>query len=438
MSKKTEPAILKISNHPCFDDKARHKYGRIHLPVAPKCNIQCNFCDRRYDCVNESRPGVTSVVLSPHQALAYLKKVFSLRKDISVAGIAGPGDPFANPEETIETLRLIRKAYPDLLLCVATNGLNVFPYIEELAKLRVSHITITINAVDPLIGERVYAWVRDKVNIYRGKEAAEVLLCRQLEGLVGIKKQGIIAKVNTIIIPGVNDRHISEISRKVAEAGADIMNLIPMYAVAGTAFENIPEPGPGMVENCRKDAAGFMPLMRHCMRCRSDAVGLLREKLSRENVSLLQSYASLPLNPQERRPYAACVSREGISVDTHLGHAEKVYIYAKDGDSYKLIAVRKIPKNEEGRKRWLKLAEILKDCWIVLVKAAGGAPRGVLAQKGVKVAALPGLIEKGLEAVYGGSYVPGPGGRGGCECRKTSPRPASPCSCGCKGSGVEI
>jgi len=436
MNKKTGPLMLEISNHPCFDDQARHKYGRIHLPVAPNCNIQCNFCDRQYDCVNESRPGVTSVVLSPHQALAYLKKVFALRKDISVAGIAGPGDPFANPEETIETLRLIRKAYPDLLLCVATNGLNIFPYIEELAKLRVSHITITINAVDPLIGEKIYAWVRDKVNVYRGKEAAEVLLCRQLEGLIGIKKHGITAKINTIIIPGVNDGHIAEISRKVSEAGAEIMNLIPMYAVAGTPFENFSEPSPGLLENCRKDASRFMPIMSHCTRCRSDAVGLLGEKLSPESISLLQSCASLPSNRQEHQPYVACASREGISVNMHLGQAEKIYIYGRDGNAYKLITVRKISKSGDAGKRWFKLAKTLKDCRAVLVEAAGGAPREILGKQGIRIITFPGLIEKGLEAVYGGEgYISGSVDQGNCACKKINLESDSSCDCGCKGGG---
>jgi len=434
MNKKTGPQMLEISNHPCFDDKARHKYGRIHLPVAPNCNIQCNFCDRQYDCVNESRPGVTSVVLSPHQALAYLKKVFALRKDISVAGIAGPGDPFANPEETIETLRLVRKEYPDLLLCVATNGLNIFPYIEELAKLRVSHITITVNAVDPLIGKKIYAWVRDKVNIYRGKEAAEVLLCRQLEGLIGIKKHGITAKINTIIIPGVNDGHIAEISRKVSEAGSDIMNLIPMYAVAGTPFGNFPEPTPGLLENCRKDASRFMPIMSHCTRCRSDAVGLLGEKLSSESVSLLQSCASLPPNRQEYQPYVACASREGISVNMHLGRAGKIYIYGRDGNAYKLITVRKISKSGNSGKRWLKLAKTLKDCRVVLVEAAGGAPREILGKQGIRIITFPGLIEKGLEAVYGGGYISGSADQGNCICKKINLESDSSCGCGCKGS----
>ncbi|WP_227625365.1 hypothetical protein [Geofilum rubicundum] len=53
--------------HPCFDEKARHAHARVHLPVAPNCNIQCNYCNRQFDCVNESRPGVTSTLLKPFQ-----------------------------------------------------------------------------------------------------------------------------------------------------------------------------------------------------------------------------------------------------------------------------------------------------------------------------------------------------------------------------------
>lgn len=54
-----------ISKHPCFNPAVKGQFGRVHLPVAPKCNIKCNFCNRKYDCINESRPGVTSNVLTP-------------------------------------------------------------------------------------------------------------------------------------------------------------------------------------------------------------------------------------------------------------------------------------------------------------------------------------------------------------------------------------
>ncbi len=147
---------MDLTNHPCFNAKVRGKFGRVHLPVAPRCNIQCNYCDRKYDCVNESRPGVTSAVLTPHQAMTYLDFVFEKTKNISVVGIAGPGDPFANPKETMETLRLVRKKYPEIMLCLATNGLGLEPYIDELAQLGVSHVTVTLNAIDHDIGAKIY------------------------------------------------------------------------------------------------------------------------------------------------------------------------------------------------------------------------------------------------------------------------------------------
>ncbi|MDV7391825.1 hypothetical protein RZS08_10745, partial [Arthrospira platensis SPKY1] len=89
------PATINLDNHPCFNRDVCASVGRVHLPVAPACNIQCNYCNRKFDCVNESRPGVTSSVLSPGQALVYVQKIMEMRNDITVVGIAGPGDPFA-------------------------------------------------------------------------------------------------------------------------------------------------------------------------------------------------------------------------------------------------------------------------------------------------------------------------------------------------------
>lgn len=51
--------MSELETHPCFTAKCSD-YARIHLPVAPKCNMQCNYCLRKYSCVNESRPGVVA------------------------------------------------------------------------------------------------------------------------------------------------------------------------------------------------------------------------------------------------------------------------------------------------------------------------------------------------------------------------------------------
>ena len=96
------PAIPQpaASNHPCFYAGARGKHGRIHLPVAPSCNIQCAYCRRDHDCPNENRPGVTSGVISPEEALERFERALEDMPHISVAAVAGPGDAFCDPEPT--------------------------------------------------------------------------------------------------------------------------------------------------------------------------------------------------------------------------------------------------------------------------------------------------------------------------------------------------
>ncbi len=391
---------IDIKNHPCFNDSSRHKFGRIHLPVAPKCNIQCNYCSRKFDCMNENRPGVTSKVLSPKQALYYLDQALTLSPNIAVVGIAGPGDPFANPDETMETLRLVREKYPEMLLCVATNGLDVLPYIEEMAELQVSHVTLTINAVDPKIGAEIYAWVRYKKRMYRDLEAARLLLENQLAALQKLKRFGITAKVNSIIIPGINDTHIIDVARQVASMDADILNCLPYYNTTETVFENIAEPDPLMVKELQEEAGKLLPQMKHCARCRADAVGIIGELNSPEMTAKMNEAALLPKNPGEHRPFIAVASLEGVLVNQHLGEADRFLVYALDQErrSCALVDSREAPPPGGGKDRWEALASTLSDCRALLVNSAGDSPKSVLTARGIEVMALEGVIE---EAVYG-------------------------------------
>ena len=91
--------------------KDTKKHARMHLPVAPNCNISCNYCNRKFDCLHESRPGVTSEILSPETALQKYKIVKEILQNISVIGIAGPGDALANWEKTRRTIALIKQRF---------------------------------------------------------------------------------------------------------------------------------------------------------------------------------------------------------------------------------------------------------------------------------------------------------------------------------------
>ncbi|ELJ6259741.1 nitrogenase cofactor biosynthesis protein NifB, partial [Klebsiella michiganensis] len=65
----------KAAAHPCYSRNGHHRFARMHLPIAPACNLQCNYCNRKFDCSNESRPGVSSTLLTPEQAVVKVRQV---------------------------------------------------------------------------------------------------------------------------------------------------------------------------------------------------------------------------------------------------------------------------------------------------------------------------------------------------------------------------
>lgn len=399
-------ASCNAGKHPCFDPEARHRFGRVHLPVAPKCNLGCNFCNRKYDCLNESRPGVTSTVLTPPQAVNYLEKVVDLcDTPVTVMGIAGPGDPFANPNETMQTLRLTRERFPDMLLCVASNGLEIGPHVFELADLGTSHVTITVNAVDPEIGAKIYRFVRPGRRVLRGLEGAKILLENQLDAIDQLKSLGVTVKVNSIVMPGVNDHHVSTIAETVSKLGVDYHNCMALYPLENTPFGELDAPSDEMMASIRSESGAFIDQMMHCQRCRADAAGMLGEDNGELIEAAMAEAAASPADGSRAadRPYFAVASFEGMLVNQHLGAAEQLFIYRRStGGGYEMIETRPTPVPGDGNDRWRELAGRLHDCRALICSAAGDKPKVALAKHGVRVLVAEGLAEEAIDAVYRG------------------------------------
>ncbi len=263
-----------IQGHPCFGGN-RHKNGRIHLAVAPKCNIKCGYCTRRHDCANESRPGVTSRILTPHEALERVRETMAskvLGPIIKVVGIAGPGDPLAN-EETFETFRLIGEEFPDLLKCMSTNGLLLPEKIDLLHDLGLHSLTVTLNTLDPEVGARIYSHVLYRGRRYTGVEASRLLLAGQLEGIERAAAYGMTIKVNTVLIPGINDAQVPLIANKIKNLGAFVMNVMPLIPQAD--FAGVVPPSPEMLDKVRAANERIIGQFKHCRQCRADATGLI-------------------------------------------------------------------------------------------------------------------------------------------------------------------
>ena len=259
-----------VKKHPCFSGEAHFKYGRIHLPVSPACNIQCKFCKR---CFNkfENRPGVAGELLTPQKAVEVLDRALEICPDITVVGIAGPGDTLATPH-ALETFELVHAKYPELVKCMSTNGLLLRENAERIVKAGVKTITVTVNAVNADILQNICTHIIYNGTRVTGKEAALWLLLAQMYGIKKISELGVVVKINTVLIPGINDGHIADIARVTAGVGASLINIIPL--IPQYEMADLQPPGCRELNAAREAAEEFLPVFRHCRQCRADAFGI--------------------------------------------------------------------------------------------------------------------------------------------------------------------
>jgi len=255
--------------HPCFSEAAHKKFARIHLPVAPLCNIGCKYCIRALNKV-ENRPGVASAIISPEQALQRVRAA-KARLPLTVVGIAGPGDALANAQ-TFATFALVEREFPELMKCASTNGLALVDCVEELKRLRLTTLTVTVNAVKPETAANFYDFVVLHGKRSKGLEAARILVERQKQGILAAVAAGLAVKINSVLVPGVNDAEMPEIAKQFGAAGVRLMNimpLIPLHRMAKYRAPNCDE-----LRSARDAGEKYIPQFRHCKQCRADAVGI--------------------------------------------------------------------------------------------------------------------------------------------------------------------
>ena len=248
--------------HPCFNEKCISYIKRLHLPVAPKCNINCIFCDRQISCTSLKKPGIAKRILKSCEVKDYIKTV---DKNACIFGIAGPGEALYN-DETFKVLKLLK----DYTTCLCTNGLLLEEKVEELIKLKLNYLSVTINSLDYEIATKIYDFVNYKGKIYRGIKGSQLLINKQISGLKKASEFGIKLKVNTVYVPGVNDSQIVPISKLCKSYNVDIMNIIPVISEKFES-ENINE----KVQELRKEASKYITQKEHCARCRADAYGYI-------------------------------------------------------------------------------------------------------------------------------------------------------------------
>jgi nitrogen fixation protein NifB len=265
--------------------------------------------------------------------------------------------------------------------------------------------------------------------------------------------KGILVKVNSVLIPGVNDQHLAEVSKIVKAKGAFLHNVMPLISEAehGTYYGLTGQRGPTNEElqKLQDECSGDMNMMRHCRQCRADAVGLLGEdrgseftmdkieamdinypeamkmraevhaaineeleskRLSKESKVQLVSIQGLKPKVEETRPVLMAVATKGSGViNEHFGHASEFLIYEASSAGVRFIGHRKTtPYCEggdtcgDGESALDVTLRVLKGCEAVLCSKVGYEPWGPLEAAGIQPNGEHAMepIEDAIVAVY--------------------------------------
>jgi nitrogen fixation protein NifB len=338
----------------------------------------------------------------------------------------------------------VAEACPDIRLCLSTNGLRLPQYADRIAELGVDHVTITINMTDPDVGAEIYPWASFGGTMWRGREAAKVLSEQQLTGLQMLTERGVLVKVNSVMIPGINDDHLVEVSRTVKKFGAFLHNVMPLVSAPehGTVFGLAGLRGPTaqqvreLQDRCSADADADMNMMRHCRQCRADAVGMLgedrsdefagqnfldgevmydlegrtkaHEEIERWREEVRASKTTLDSEtaekPEDTVLVAVATKGSGV-VNQHFGHADEFWVYEAGKAWSRLVQTRSVERycsgpSECGEPQSVltKTVAMLSDCSAVLCSKVGPEPREALADAGIEVIETYDLIDNAVAA----------------------------------------
>jgi nitrogen fixation protein NifB len=262
----------------------------------------------------------------------------------------------------------------------------------------VTTITLLVDAVKQEVADKLYAWIRPGRKTISLKQAIPMLIKEQLHAVKAFKKEGCKVIARTTVYPGFNDKHVEEISRAMAEAGADKMLVVPCCKTSGEQGEPLlSPPGPETMQLLQKSASKHLETL--LIEETEKSIGVDCSSLH----GACKSIATLQPKPTKSQPNVAVVSSNGMEVDLHLGQAYKVLIYGPREDGLAcLLGTRPVPEPGSGGSRWEELAGSLHDCFAVLAVSAGESPRRILASYGITVLITENDIEGIVDVLYGG------------------------------------
>lgn len=355
-----------------------HHPAMIRLPIAPRINHRIRFAPLN---------GQKEQHIFPTDAARKVGELLEQGSTSETVLLYGPGDPLAEIEPTLETIKLLKTLYPNIHIVIRTIGINGLKHADKLLKAGINEVELTMSGTDPAILEKIYAWVRPGFKTLQLSEGVSVLQEEQAKAIQAFKDAGMHVRIITTLYPTVNDDHLLVLAKRAAELGSDEIILNP-YCPEEEADIVLPAPEAELLDQLVKTMAAVIPTSKG----RPVAVGPLAKN----------SESTLP-KPTETRPNVAVVSTNGMDIDLHLGQAPRLLIYGPREDGLAcLLECRPAPEPGTGSERWDLLARKIPDCFALLAASAGERPRKILSDHNIQVILSKENIEGTVDVLYGG------------------------------------
>lgn len=355
-----------------------HHPGMIRLPIAPRVNHRIRFAP-----LTEKKEHH----IFPAESVRKVEELITHGSTTDTVLLYGPGDPLANIDSTLETIRLLQARFPELGIIVRTLGINGLKYTDKLQKAGIREIELILNGVETSIQEKIYAWVRPGFKTLQLAEGVAILHSEQMKALQAFKDAGLRVRLITTLYPTVNDDHLVILAKKAAELGADEIVLNP-YIPEEDADIVLPETETEQLHNLVESMSAILPTSKG----RPIATGPLAER----------GISTMP-KPSSARPNVAVVSTNGMDIDLHLGQAPQILVYGPRDDGLAcLLECRPAPEPGTGSERWDLLASRIQDCFALLTASAGERPKKILSDHNIQVIISNENIEGTVDVLYGG------------------------------------
>ena len=373
-------SMTENKNGGCSRSKAASQI--VFLPVAPQVVARTRF--------SPPLPVRSNYLMVPEAMDILDRAVEENGEKITMVAIAGPGDPLATPDITLQTITSVRQRYPSLTIGMKTIGLGSEKVAGDMARAGLNFVEMQVDGIKSEVLEKIYAWIRPSLKTLKINEAVELLIREQRNGVSALNFHNIKVTILTTLYPGLNIDHVPKISAAMLVVGARGMALLP-YSPAPGAEVALERPRTKDVLLATEKVRTVLPIVQP----------LLLEE-SGGDAANYNTLDSLPRPSGERRN-AAVVSSNGIEVDMHLGQAIRFLIYGPRADGLTcLLETRDAPEPGIGAMRWKELAAILHDCFVVLAASAGDTPRRILADNGIKVLLTEDDIAGTVDVLFGG------------------------------------